>query len=145
MPLTHLRHRRTLPDWLTALPIGLLVAAVVLAILFLMGIGHAQGAPNIQLTWEYTQGQSVADGFIVEKCSGSATCTNFASITPTPLTITTLTYTDTAIQAGTTYRWRILAKGPTGVSAPSNAVSFSVPLPPPVVVAPVNLRAVFTP
>lgn len=123
---------------------GYLILIVVLTLLFLVGlrVGLAQSAPNIQLLWEYTQGTSLADGFLVDRCVGAG-CTNFTPLTATPLPITTLTYTDSAIQAGTTYRWQVRAKGPTGVSAPSAAVQFSVPQTPPV--APVNLRAIFTP
>jgi hypothetical protein len=147
MPATRLRRpRRPLPDWLMAIPVGVLVAAIVLAVLFLWGIGHAQGAPSIQLTWDYTQASAPgaqASEFILERCAGAA-CTNFVALPGPPIPVSQLTYTDANnLLPGTTYRWRILAKGAPGVSAPSNAVSFLVPQTPPA--APTHLRAIFVP
>lgn len=117
------------------------IRIALLALLLSVGLhmGRAQAAPGVTLAWDYTQSTdpaAQADSFLIERCTGS-TCTNFVPLTTTPLPVTTLTYTDTTVQPGLTYRWQVLAKGPSGVSAPSNALTFSVPLPPQ---APTNLR-----
>lgn len=98
----------------------------------------AEGA-SVKLAWDYMQDPDhLAVGFIVERCAG-ATCTNFVAITPSPLPLTPLTFTDTSIQPATAYRWQLRAiDAQGGTSAPSNALTFSAQIPP--LAVPTNLR-----
>ena len=126
-----------------------LILIVVLTLLFLIGfrIGHAQALPGVSLVWDYTQStdpNAQADSFVVERCAGSG-CTNFTALPIPPIPVATKTYLDTAVTAGTTYRWQVKAKGPGGISAPSNALAFQVPLPAVPPVAPTGLRGSWQP
>jgi hypothetical protein len=145
----HIYRYRT-PRWLRALAGALsavLIALVVLLVLVCTGIGHAQALPGVRLEWDYTQSpdpNAQADSFVIQRCQG-ANCTTFADLPIPAIPVATRTYLDTAVTAGTTYRWRVMAKGPGGLSAPSSAVTFLVPTPPVAPVAPTNLRGTWQP
>lgn len=97
-------------------------------------------AASVTLTWDYTQGTTLATGFAVYRATGTAAATKIATIG----TVTTKTYTDTTVIAGGTYTWTVRAFDATGAeSAPSNAVTFQVPIPPPA--APTNLQIFMNP
>lgn len=108
-------------------------------LLFLM-TACAQAQASVRLAWNYTQGTTLATTFIVYKqpnCTGA-----FAPLATVP--VTTLTYTDTAVVAGSTYCWDVTAKAATGEeSAHSAPVSFRLPLAPPS--APVGLSGTVVP
>jgi hypothetical protein len=95
---------------------------------FVLGFAVGAQAANVSLTWDYTIDPThPAIGFILERCTG-ATCANFVPITPSPLPLTPLTFTDTSVQPATSYRWQIRAiDAQGGTSVPSNAVTFQIP------------------
>lgn len=145
MQLHHVRVRRRwrLLRYVSVTGYAVLIALLVLLFLVGLRIGRAEAA-SVRLEWDYVQStapEAQADSFTVERCTGTG-CANFVPITTTPLPITTLTYSDTTVQAGQTYQWIVRAKGPSGVSLPSNSVSFRVFDNPQ---APRNLRAIFVP
>jgi hypothetical protein len=113
--------------------------------LFLGSVVSVQAA-GVRLDWDYAQSPdpgSQADSFIIERCTG-ANCTNFVPLSIPLIPVATKTYTDMAVTPGT-YRWQVRAKGPSGVSQPSNAVSFLVPTPPVVPATASNLRGTWVP
>ena len=119
------------------------IRSMVLGLLLSSAVATPAHAAGVQLIWDYVQGTSPADGFIIERCAGTA-CTNFVAIPGMPIPVTQLSYTDSNnLLPGTTYRWHVKAKGPGGVSAPSNAISFLVPQTPPA--SPANLRGTWVP
>jgi hypothetical protein len=142
MRITYYRYR--IPRSLTGVGAAVLIAVLTLLFLIGFGIGRAESA-GVSLAWDYTQSpdpNAQADSFVIQRCQGAG-CTTFADLPIPPIPVTTTTYLDTAVQPGTTYRWRVLAKGASGASAPSNAVSFLVPQTPPA--APSNLRGSWQP
>lgn len=148
MQIHLVRIRRRLWPSARALP-AYLVLITVLTLLFLVltGIGQAAEAAGVSLAWDYTQSpdpNAQADSFVIERCT-SANCTNFVALPIPPIPVATKTYLDSAVTAGTTYRWQVRAKGPGGISAPSSAISFLVPAPMVAPVAPSNLRGSFVP
>ena len=86
----------------------------------------ATGTSTINLSW--TDSSDNEAGFRIERCLG-ATCSNFA-----PLFITTASataYTDAGLDAGTTYRYRVVAINTIGASAPVGPLSATTQTPPP--------------
>ena len=84
-------------------------------------------AATVQLAWDYVQDPlQLADGFVVYRCTGTG-CTNYAAISPAPISINILTYTDATAAQGMTYNWVVRAIGQGVVSDPSNVVTLTIP------------------
>ena len=93
-----------------------------------------QAGPRVSLVWR--DNATNETGFVIERCAGAA-CTNFAQIAITgPRNGTgNVTYTDTTVTAGNTYRyqvWAVNAIGrsnnpPPGSAGPTNAVVPAIP------------------
>jgi hypothetical protein len=124
-----------------------LVFIVLLTLLFLLatGIGRADAA-GVKLTWDaYMQGvppSATADGFRVYRCQGVACDLAqpplFVALNPTPLAITSTTYTDITVTQATTYCYVMSAVSVVaGDSSFSNSVCILVPSTPK---PPLNLR-----
>ena len=79
-----------------------------------------QAGPQVSLTWR--DNATNETGFAVERCTGApARCTNFAQIAaPGPRNDTgNVTYVDTTVTAGNTYRYQVWAVNAVGRSASS--------------------------
>ena len=66
-------------------------------------------APQIALAWGASTDNYAVQDYLLERCSGGA-CTNFALLA----TVLGLSYTDTDIVDGTTYRYRVRARDAAG-------------------------------
>ena len=113
----------------------------LLFFLFLLSLFPFQcWAASVKLTWDYTQGATPATKFTMYRqldCTGL-----FVAVASIP--VTTLTYTDSTVVAGSTYCWDVTASAATGEeSTPSNVVSFRVPFQVPA--PPTNLRGTVMP
>jgi hypothetical protein len=92
-----------------------------------------QAGPQVSLTWR--DNATNETGFAVERCTG-ASCTNFAQIAaPGPRANTgNVTYIDTTVTPGNTYRYQVWAVNANGRSllaaGPTNAVVPAVPAAP---------------
>ena len=64
----------------------------------------AAGATRVNLAWTASTDNVAVTGYRVERCTG-ASCTNFAQIAAP----TTISYSNTGLTAGTTYRYRLRA------------------------------------
>jgi hypothetical protein len=129
MPLIRRRQRQFWPVFLTPLGSAIVIALVVLFVLIGFGVGHGHAA-SVPLGWDYTQDPAnPADGFIVYRCQGQ-NCTNFTPITPAPLSVHVLTYTDATLLNNAWYTWVVRATGKGVLSDPSNAYTFQTPPPP---------------
>jgi hypothetical protein len=136
----HIYRYRT-PRWLralTGLGAAVLIALVVLLVLVLTGIGHAQALPGARLTWDAATTGGAPDTYVIERRIGPTG----AWVAIGTVAATVRTYTDSTLQPGTTYFYQVLAQNIAGVSAPSNMVSLSVPTAPQM---PVNLRGTIVP
>jgi FtsP/CotA-like multicopper oxidase with cupredoxin domain len=90
-----------------------------------------QAGPQVSLSW--TDNANNETGFLVQRCTGSA-CTDFAQIAavgPRTTGNATVTYVDTAVTFGNTYRYRVAAVNGAGSSAYTNIATASVPAIPP--------------
>lgn len=85
-----------------------------------------QAGPQVSLTW--TDNATTETGFIVQRCAGTG-CSNFAQIaTPGQRNNTgSVTYVDTTVTAGNTYRYRVAAVNAAGSSAFSSTASVTMP------------------
>jgi hypothetical protein len=80
-------------------------------------------APHVRLDWDaYLY---PCDAFVVQRASGS-----HAYVTLGELPCTQLTYNDTTIQPGQSYRYVVRVRRGTALSDPSNEVVVRVPPPP---------------
>ena len=92
-----------------------------------------QAGPQVSLTWR--DNATTETGFEVERCTG-ATCSNFAQIAILGPRSNTgnVTYLDTMVTAGNTYRYQVWAVNATGRSllpaGPTNAVVNAIPAAP---------------
>ena len=77
---------------------------------------------QINLTW--TDNATNETGFRIERCKGS-TCTNFAQIAAVGANVTS--YSNTKLNANTTYRYRVYAYNASGNSGYSNIVAATTP------------------
>ena len=73
-----------------------------------------------QLNLSWTDQSSNETGFNIERCTG-ATCTAFSLLTSVGANV--ISYQNTALDAGTTYRYRVSAVNATGSSSPSAIAS----------------------
>lgn len=86
----------------------------------------AQAGHSATLSWTYTQGSDVAVGFNVLRSTTSGGPYTVENSTLIPLA--TLTYTDSAVTAGTTYFYVLNAQDANGnLSANSPQVSAAIP------------------
>ena len=90
-------------------------------------------ALSLNLAWQYTQGTPPATGFYVYRqsvaCPTSGT-PSFPRVTATPLPVTQLTYSDLAVQVGTTYCYYVTAVTAQGMeSVPSNTAGIFLSIP----------------
>jgi len=65
--------------------------------------------PQIDLSWGASTDNYAVQDYLLERCSGGA-CTNFAPLA----TVLGLTYADTDVIDGTTYRYRVRARDAAG-------------------------------
>ena len=65
--------------------------------------------PQIALSWSASTDNIAVKDYLVERCSGGG-CINFALVA----TVLGLSYVDTAVVAGTTYRYRVQARDGAG-------------------------------
>jgi hypothetical protein len=77
---------------------------------------------QINLSW--TDNANNETGFRIERCKGS-TCTNFALISTVGVNVTS--YSNTKLNANTTYRYRVYAYNASGNSGYSNIVTAKTP------------------
>lgn len=77
---------------------------------------------EVRLAW--TDNASNETGYVVERCTGSA-CTAFSALATLPANTTW--FTDNAVSRGTTYRYRVMATGPSGNSGYSNVAIATTP------------------
>jgi hypothetical protein len=86
------------------------------------------------LEWTYPANTN-ATGFNAYRAPVTgATCGPAAKINPSPIPITTLTYTDTTAILGASYCYAVTAFNAQGESPPSNVIQYGKPLPPPTLV-----------
>ena len=94
---------------------------------------------TVSLQWDYVQGTTSAVQFIVYRQVNNGAITKVGIVS-----VPVQTYTDSTVLPGTTYTWTVTAIAATGEeSAPSNALSFRVPLPSPA--SPANLHGTIVP
>jgi fibronectin type 3 domain-containing protein len=84
-----------------------------------------QSASSIALAW--TDNATTETGYLIERCSSAPDCTDFASVTT--IAAGSEAYTDGTVTVGNTYRYRVIAVGIAGNSAPSNIASSNTLLP----------------
>ncbi len=84
----------------------------------------ATAASRNQINLSWTDNSTNEDGFRIERCRGS-TCTNFAQIASVGPNVTA--YTNTGLNANTTYRYRVRAYNAAGTSAYSNIARATTP------------------
>ena len=85
-------------------------------------VASAVSKSQINLTW--TDNSSNETGFRIERCKGS-TCTNFALIATVGANVTS--YSNTKLNANTTYRYRVYAYNTSGNSGYSNIAAATTP------------------
>ena len=85
-------------------------------------VATAASRSQINLTW--TDNAANETGFRIERCKG-ATCTNFALIATVGANVTT--YSNTRLNASTTYRYRVYAYNTSGSSGYSNIAFATTP------------------
>jgi PKD repeat protein len=78
----------------------------------------ANGSSAINLTWSVSIDDVAVTGYRIERCQGSG-CTSFAQIA----TSTATTLADTALAAGTTYRYRVRATDAAGNLGPYSPIA----------------------
>ncbi|HWQ12020.1 MAG TPA: S8 family serine peptidase [Roseiflexaceae bacterium] len=84
----------------------------------------ASAASRTQVNLSWIDNANNEDGFRIERCSGK-NCTNFAEIATVGANVTS--YSNTGLNANTTYRYRVRAFNAVGNSAYSNIVSVKTP------------------
>ena len=103
-----------------------IVCSALVSLVSLVSVGVGAPTHSATLAWSYTQNTNrPATSFIVQRGTMTGTVcplTDYATALP----VTTLTWVDTAVTAGVTYCYVVLAADTTGRSAPSNQVSFTV-------------------
>ena len=85
-------------------------------------VASAFSKSQINLTWTDNSGNET--GFRIERCKGS-TCTNFALIATVGANVTS--YSNTKLNANTTYRYRVYAYNTSGNSGYSNIAAATTP------------------
>ena len=85
--------------------------------------GTAVSTTQVNLSW--SDNSNNEDGFRIERCAGSNTCTNFAQIAQTGPNVTT--FPSTGLAKNTWYRFRVRAFNASGNSAYSNIVNVKTP------------------
>ncbi len=88
-------------------------------------IGSILSTTSLKLDW--TDASNNEANFIVQRCSGS-TCTNFVTVAGGTLAANTITFTNTGLTNGTTYRYRIGATNAVGTNY-SNIATITVGIP----------------
>jgi chitodextrinase len=78
----------------------------------------AASTSQINLTWTASTDNVSVSGYRVERCQGSS-CSNFAQIAAP----TTTSYSETGLQASTTYRYRVLAVDSAGNTSAYSAIA----------------------
>ena len=118
---------------------------VVLVLLAMLAIApmpsSAQATPQVVLTWTASTSTGVT-GYNVYKLTGACPATiSLSAFSKLASTTTALTYTDTAVTAGSTYCYVVTATTATAESAASGSwqvtvptyTASTIPLPPPTV------------
>lgn len=110
----------------------------IIAFFAILLSSNIANAANAALAWDYSSADQTLYEILefsierkVEACSGTGTFTQFATVPANART-----FTDTSLQAGNTYCYRVRAVGANGISAPSNTVEKAVLVP----IPPQNLR-----
>lgn len=100
---------------------------LLLALIF-AGIAFAQ-TDSITLTWPpNSSGGTVQNYEVFRSLTATvSTTTQYATVAASSCTATLCTYTDTAVTEGQEYWYELEACNTTGCSAPTPAVSFTVP------------------
>jgi hypothetical protein len=88
-------------------------------------VGTVMSTTSVKLDW--TDNSNNETSFIVQRCSG-ASCTNFATVTGGTIATNTITFTNTGLTNGTTYRYRIGAANSVGTNY-SNILTITCGLP----------------
>jgi hypothetical protein len=83
----------------------------------LSGVGSAQ---QVNLSWQYTQGTTLATQFIVMRSVGAGAYSAIGA--PIPVA-GPMTFVDTTVVGGNTYNYQVFAQNGTSLSAQSNTVS----------------------
>jgi hypothetical protein len=98
----------------------------------------SQSGPQVRLSWRDSAANET--GFVVERCAGSG-CTAFVQIAAPGAHSGTgsMTFTDTAVTAGSSYTYRVKAVNGSLSSAYSNTATVAIAAPPAVPAAPDNL------
>jgi hypothetical protein len=99
--------------------------------------GIAVSTSQINLTW--ADNANNENGFKIERCQGSATCTNFAPLTTVAANVTA--YSDSGLLPGTIYRYQIRATNGNGDSVNSNIATVTTLIPGTPPAAPGSLQA----
>lgn len=84
-----------------------------------------QSGTSIALAW--TDNATTETGYRIERCSSAPDCTDFALVTT--IAADSEAYTDGTVTVGNSYRYRVIAVGIAGNSAPSNIASSNTLLP----------------
>ncbi|MFN2516045.1 MAG: fibronectin type III domain-containing protein [Pyrinomonadaceae bacterium] len=98
----------------------------------------ATAAGNTQINLSWIDNANNEDGFQIERCTGAG-CANFAQIAQVAANVTS--YADSALAAGTTYRYRVRAFSAAGSSGYSNVAESTTPAEQSPFAAPSNLVA----
>jgi titin len=88
----------------------------------------ATAASTSQIDLAWTDNSTSEDGFLIERCSGSA-CTELTRVAQ--LAANATTYSDTGLTATTLYRYRVVAYNGAGTAAASNVAEATTKTPPP--------------
>jgi Carbohydrate binding module (family 6)/Fibronectin type III domain/Right handed beta helix region len=97
-------------------------------------VANVLSTTSIKLDWVDNSNNETS--FIVQRCSGSTTCTTFATVAGGTLAANAITFTNTALTNGTIYRYRIGAVNAVGTNY-SNIATITLGIP----TAPTSLTA----
>jgi FtsP/CotA-like multicopper oxidase with cupredoxin domain len=93
-----------------------------------------QSGPSVNLSWE--DDASNETGFVIERSTDGNNFTSIATPGPSPGTGKTVKYTDSTVEPGNTYTYRVKAMNGTTSSSYSNTAKVKVPSAPPVPATP---------
>jgi Carbohydrate binding module (family 6)/Fibronectin type III domain len=82
---------------------------------------------SVKLDW--VDNSNNESSFIVQRCSGSTTCTTFATVAGGTLAVNTITFTNTGLTNGTIYRYRIGAVNAVNTTYSTTIATITVGIP----------------